>query len=474
MNTLLVTVDALRADHVGCHGYSRDTTPALDAFAASNTRFANAFANGTFTSAALPAILTGSLRKESTDPLEIDKNLLVREPNLASVLRDGGVRTRGINTNLLFSVWYERIEGFDDFKQFLPAESDGGGEADDSDEDDGDRPIIKRVGTPVAEALGVKRRARQLYDRFQSAEQLRSTTYYDAAAVTDQVLKWIDDHDEKSFFIWAHYMDPHEPYGYFDSVRASPFLNRPIEEFDPSHVEEIAKRARQDPDSISERERQSLIDLYDGYIRFFDEHVGRLFDELRQRGVYEETQVIVTADHGEEFGEHGMYYHHNKPYDELIHVPLLVKSPVVESGIRSDQVRHIDIAPTVAASHGLNTEVFDGQSLGTDTGDRLVVALGTDRPYVDISSRPFAALRYPAWKVIHHDDEPIELYNLEKDSGERTNVASEYPERTAELHEELVGYLEWSGDDAEASRSAALEDEGEVVREHLSDLGYLE
>jgi arylsulfatase A-like enzyme len=261
-------------------------------------------------------------------------------------------------------------------------------------------------------------------------------------------------------------MDPHEPYGYFDSIHAEPFHDRPVEELDPARIEEIAKRARQDPTSISERERRLLIDLYDGYIRFFDDELGRLFDALRERGIYDETQIVVTADHGEEFGEHGMYYHHNKPYDELIHVPLVVKSPVVEADTRSDQVRHVDIAPTVARGHGLGGEAFDGLSLGNNVGDRPVVALGT--------ARPFAALRHPAWKVIHHDEEPTELYDLEANPEEQENVAPGHPDRVSQLHEELVGYLEWSDGEGDVSRSAALEDEDEEVREHLSDLGYLE
>jgi arylsulfatase A-like enzyme len=469
MNTLLVTVDALRADHVGCHGYTRNTTPSLDTFAAENSRFTNAFANGTFTSAALPAILSGSLRKDSSDPTTIDKNLQVRNPTLPSVLQSNGIRTKGINTNLLFYVWYERVDGFDELEQFVPADSDG---EDEVDADADDRPLIKRVGAPVAEMLGVKRRARQLYDRFQAASDLRSTTYYDAAAVTDRALNRIDDVDEP-FFLWAHYMDPHEPYGYFDSIHAEPFLDRPVGDLDSSRIEEVTKRAQQDPASITDRERQLLIDLYDGYVRFFDDELGRLFDGLRERGVYDETQIVITADHGEEFGEHGMYFHHNKPYDELIHVPLLVKSPVVEPGTRTDQVSHIDIAPTVVAGHDLGGDAFDGRSLGDDIGDRPVVALGTDRPYVDISSRPFAALRYPDWKVIHHDEEPLELYDLGADPDEKDNVVSAHADQAAQLHEELIGYLDWAGVDDGDSRAEVFHDEDEEVQSHLSDLGYL-
>jgi arylsulfatase A-like enzyme len=470
MNTLLVTVDALRADHVGYHGYDRPTTPALDTFAAEHTCFTSAFANGTFTSAALPAILTGSLRKDSADPATIDKNLQVRTPNVASVLQEAGIHTVGINTNLLFDIWYERVDGFDEFHEFVPVDEEEGGEEEDREES-----LLKRLGKPIAEALGVKPKARKLYDRFRSADELRSTTYYDAAEVTDRALEWLDNQGSEEFFLWVHYMDPHEPYDYLDSMSTEPIpADSEAHDAAPGRIAEGAKRAGQDPERITAAERDLLVDLYDGYVRYFDDHLGRLLDAMHDSGLYDDTQVFVTADHGEEFGEHGEFFHYNKPYDELIHVPLVVKSPVVDPGIRDEQVRHVDIAPTIAAGHGLDTGRFQGDTLGEDHGDRPVVALGSDRPYFDISSRPFAAYREPEWKLVHHHEEPDELYHLEADPDERRDVLDDHPDVADRLSTELRPHLEISDAERTTTDEEALDDEEEAVKRRLDDLGYLQ
>lgn len=464
MNTLLITADALRQDHIGCYGYHRQTTPTIDAFAKENTRYNNAFANGTFTSSALPAILTGSLRKDSGDALTIDQNLQILAPTIASELRKEGIFTKGINTNLLFYVWYEKIEGFDEFKHFVPTTKH-------SDQNKVSS-LIQQVGKPVAEALGIKQKAQHMYDWFKNAEDISLTAYHDAEAVTDRAINWLRQWEGDDFFLWIHYMDPHEPYGYFDSLRSSLVSGFSLgDEISPSEIEEIAKRAGEAPESVSNKEREFLLHLYDAYIGYLDDNVKRLFGELHDKNIYEQTQIFLTADHGEEFGEHGEYYHSNRPYDELIHVPLLIKSPLINDDVRKDQVRHIDIAPTIAKGHGIDLSPFDGIALDKDCGNRPVVTLGSDRPYFDISAKQFAAIREPNWKFIYHHEQEDELFDIEEDPNERHNLIDEHPDVAKQLREKLLTFITISIKDKKTD-GTELDEEGEI-KNRLEDLGYL-
>jgi arylsulfatase A-like enzyme len=271
-------------------------------------------------------------------------------------------------------------------------------------------------------------------------------------------------------------MDPHEPYGYFDSLKETPWVTQWLDQYDPSDIETFARRARQRPGDVTDHEREVLVDFYDAYIRYLDTHIGRLFEALEERRLWDETQVFITADHGEKFGEHGQYYHQNKPYDELIHVPLLAKSPSLQSATVERQVRHIDIAPTILEAYdsNLDSDLFDGTSLQAVSCDRDVIASSCDRPYFDIASRSSISIRRPDWKLFADPDGLAELYNLEADPEEATNRLADYPDRAATLWSELEQHVELANDSGVRSTEDVLSDEDEDVQSRLRDLGYME
>jgi arylsulfatase A-like enzyme len=467
MNTILLTIDALRVDHISCYGYDRTTTPNIDVFAKENTKFTSAYSNGTFTSSAIPALLTGSYRKESESPLEMNKDLQINSPNIASVLRDADVKTVGINTNTLLAIWYSEINGFDEFMNHVPNKSEIESASSTSNNTDG---LLKSIFRPLASQLGVKSEAKKIYNQF-FVSDAPSTAYHNAESVTDKILETIKNN--KNIFIWGHYMDPHEPYDYLD-VLDKDFLKTDTRDTAPEEIKQIVNRASNEPESILEHERRLLIDLYDAYIHYFDRHFGRLIDHLKKSGEYADTQIIVTSDHGEEFGEHGKYFHFNKPYDELIHVPLLTKCPIIELGTLNEQVSHVDIAPTIAESYNVELPGTDGESLSGNIEDRKVVTFGTDRPYLDVSSKPFAALRYPDRKIIYNYSGDDELYFLDEDPNEKHNQVENYTNEYSQLLSELMHFINLSDSNKANLEAKTHIDETEGIKQQLDDLGYLE
>lgn len=277
--------------------------------------------------------------------------------------------------------------------------------------------------------------------------------------MTDRAIEWVDDHADDSFFIWIHYMEAHRPYGVHDENPE--YLNRPLDE---EQIRQLMKSAGTSPESLTEEERNLLRDLYDSDLRYCSRHVTRLFDALRDVSIWDETNVIFSSDHGEEFREHGSFFHRNYSYDELVHVPLVVRKA---GGTRPDTVTEqrelLDLAPTLCALHGVSppAATFEGRSL-FDSGERRVFSLG--QPIGDPSA---VAVRADGWKYIH-SVETRQLYDLQSDPREQDNVVADHPTTADKFRNSIPDRL--LSRDTESPR----EPEDHIDREHLKALGYLE
>jgi len=173
-------------------------------------------------------------------------------------------------------------------------------------------------------------------------DKLRDRHYARAPEINSRSLSWIDSlSEDQPFFLWNHYMDVHGPYQPPGDYRS---------QFGDGHwdvdPQSLYKRAIDDPGSITDTERQALIDLYDGEIRYTDYHLCQFLDELERRGLYEGTLIIVTADHGDAFGEHGYYEHPRRLHEELTKVPLIVAGPETGNAKHSGPVSTLDVLPT--------------------------------------------------------------------------------------------------------------------------------
>jgi arylsulfatase A-like enzyme len=454
MNTLLITVDALRADHLDQYGYARDTMPVLDQLTKEGTLFENAFANGTYTRVSVPSFQTSNY---------LSYENLGTFPRVASVLESAGVSTTVIGTQSGIGL----VHG-----DFGYGETIDLGRDEYYEEANAERPLqelllyrANKVATFISKRLqrhGAKKVYKLLkrpYQALYPETPFEHSGYTSAKEVTNRVIDWFEEEPRDEFFLWVHYMEAHRPYGVHDP--SPQYLDEPVGR---ERIGELMETAGTEPAEISDDERNLMIDLYDSDIRFCSQHMTRLFDYMRTEGIWETTNIIFSSDHGEEFGEHGKYFHRNYPYDELISVPLIVKqaSERAEEHV-VDQRQLLDLAPTICKFHGIDTagKGFQGRSI-FEGGSREVVALGQpdDRD-------PAVALRYDGWKYINTDAD-VELYDLKEDPEEQQDVADDYPSKVTELEEKVPSEL--FGRAVEEPR----EPEDEVDRKQLEALGYME
>ncbi len=277
---------------------------------------------------------------------------------------------------------------------------------------------------------------RLVSERFLS-QNLRVENYYqDAKAVGRSVDDWLDRKPDGPFFLFVGYMDPHDPY----------FAH-------PYDGTAVARVAMPHP-SLSQAER--LAGLYDAEIQYWDKHFGRLIASLKRRGLYDDTMIVVTSDHGEEFGEHGGFWHGTTLYDEQVHVPLVVRMPggELKGTTLTDWVRHVDLAPTIL--HNARVPAPEGMQGGNifSAGRRPVFA------EEDHEGNRLVSIRVPGesgqsdYKLIVANEgnprglPPTELFDVARDPGERRNVAARERELMARTRTALEQSLRSSAEGA--------------------------
>ncbi|MDP3938060.1 MAG: sulfatase [Deltaproteobacteria bacterium] len=431
-DVILITLDTTRADHIGAYGYTRNITPSIDRFAADATLFTRAHSTASWTLPAHASIVTGKYPTSHGAHFDVDRP----DANLGEALE--GEMFRQMTVNRLGS------------DQLTMAELLG---------EAGYR-TAAFVGGPFLEPVfGVL----QGYD-LKDAE-IRTIGGRPADELTDRAVSWLREVPrEQPVHMLVNYFDPHGPYepppGYDDL----PLARVPLEPAAPGRAGGPAPAIPLGP----------LIDRYDGEIRFMDSQFGRLLAALRLLGRYDGALVIVVADHGESFGEHGMMEHGRWLYSEVIHVPLIIRYPGGRRAGESDSslISVVDLLPLVSAETGLTLpEGVDGMPVGAlrvilaeSYRDNLFIKLFGPRFDRDLR----AAIRWP-WKIIQSDRGEVELYRLDEDPGELRNLAD------GRLEREMLSLL----DDARAglkppARRAAPEGVQPKTLEQLRSLGYVE
>ena len=296
-NIVLITIDTLRADHLGAYGYPRPTTPNLDALAAAGARFAAGWAHAPSTRYSMPAILTGRL------PLQVDYDtslpgwpgLAPRATTIAEVLAPRGFTTAAFTNYYYFDASRRMNQGFAIYDNANAA---------------------LHQGADPAHTRGTSSRQQ-----------------------TDKALGFLADHGTDRFFLWVHYYDPHHDYEPHPEVPAFGL---------------------------------SDVDRYDGEIRFTDLHIGRLFDDLEARGLWDKTVIVVTGDHGEGFGEHAINFHGYDLYAAQTRVPLIIRVPGLAPRVVATAAGHVDILPTLANLAGApaTPQMMGASLLGWIAGTR--------------------------------------------------------------------------------------------------------
>jgi len=426
-NLLIITVDTLRADRLGCYGSDQTRTPGIDALATEGTLFTNSFSSIPITLPSHCSILTG-LYPRTHQVLSHGYRLDDRHTTLAEMLDQEGYQTAAFVWNHVLSRKYGLNQGFDIYwERFLQGS--------------------------------------------RMANELMNSTGEDI--LTTAAIDWVRTVSEEPFFLWVHWFHPHKPY------QPPPPMDAVYGKEGESPTEDsrvVMDQAWQGEIDLPASEVDRFRRLYGGEVAYSDRQVGLLLEQLRREGLLDRTLIVFTADHGEVLYEHDRYFGHDiMLYDPSIHVPLILRGPglIPEGGLVEETVRNVDIVPTLLDLLGVPAEEFplDGRSFaptlrGAKLEDAPVFA-ELFPPEEEWKSLPRHAIRYGDWKLIAEDQkEEVELYRLSDDPGEMVNLAATEEETRARLETMLRG---WMGDEVPAS----FPDLSAEERENLRSLGYI-
>ena len=414
-NILLVLIDTFRADHAGCYGYYRETTPVLDSLATVGVRYAAFQSHSSWTLPAMTSLLTGLTEREhgagmrGRDMYGIDTGL----PYLPHILNREGYVTGAFFNVVYMDADFGFHRGFDHF------DCEG-----------------------LTSRLSLRR----------------------ADETVDECISWLNSlPPEKPFLAAVHFYDPHisyNPPAPWDALFADPAYRGP---YGPEWGEVPQLKAVNSGDSvIPPAGLENLIGLYDGELAFTDAHLGRLFAYLRRRGLDSNTVVVVTADHGEEFVDHGGIEHGHTLYQELLAVPLVISGPGVPEGrVVEETAAGIDLLPSLLVMLDMEVPAVCGgiDLLSGLPPDRAVSSSGTLWAEGSLASC-VAAGNKVIWSA---DTDRAVGYRISSDPGELTPV-----EPDSALLERVMEY--WAtppvGDPPEVDYSAAVD-------RTLRDLGYI-
>jgi arylsulfatase A-like enzyme len=390
-NVILLTIDTLRINVLGCYG-GGTLTPFIDSIQDRSIRFNKAHSAGPYTQAAFPGILTSSYYLEYGR----HKRLSNRRILVSEVLKKAGITTAAFHSNPYISGYFGWNRGWDIFY--------------DSMEDD------------VTDTI----------------------PYITAVKINQKVDTWLSAHVsggiQKSFFLWLHYMDVHEPYvperKYLDLI--DPSIRMTEDEMFRLFKEVLLKRDASDKSIV-----ETLKKLYLAHVREIDDAVRDLFGILEKWKVLKDSCIILTADHGDEFGEHGGLSHDGKMYSELVHIPLILHDPGREKGdVCETLVSTLDVSPTIVYLFDLPpVKEFEGNSLLPlqDYPEKGVFGEAVDKhgSHEKEEEKETHYYREGDFKIIYRErNDSWELYDLKSDPEELNNIIGSSPE-TERLKEKV-------------------------------------
>jgi arylsulfatase A-like enzyme len=439
---LLVTVDCLRADHVGFMGYPLPTTPFLDSLADNSLVFPSAIVAGAPTYYSVPSILA------SRYPLALGRDVLGLAPgesSIASAAKQAGYVTAAFSAaNPYIAERFGFAQGFDVFRDFNHEEQHPLSSVSESVANNRWASRLNRPLQKVSKALGP---LGTVYDElyFQYCQRVTPVPdsidalrrFPSADAIVDHACNWLASIGDAPFFLWLHVMDPHAPY--YPKESAMELMKQsPVTPYRARYLNSSWNRSDLSRQRLASY-REKIVALYDAGIRWVDVQIARLAGALQRAGQWDDCVFAFTADHGEEFLDHGGRFHPpSRLMEEVIRVPLLLRVPGNEKKqVRQSPFSLLHLAPTLLDAVHLPIPVsFQGRSYWPELRD------GSSRDAVAISecvagcTNPFhpqdrmgprvLSVREARFKLVLHFDPPADqLYDLEADPGERTPLPLE-------------------------------------------------
>jgi arylsulfatase A-like enzyme len=411
----LIVVDTLRPDHLGCYNYSRNTSPNVDAFAAENLLFQKCFSHAPVTAPSCSSFLTGFLPHETT--ILNNSTRLPQVPSISKLLKNGGYKTYGVVSNYVLRKKMGFGQGFDVYD-----------------------------------------------DQMEDKEVNRGTVERVAEKTTDKAIELLQTHSEGPLFMWVHYQDPHGPY-----VPPAPYNELFADANQPSHPLEIVEKGGIPPyQKLGDHtDYHYYVSQYDGEIRYYDDQFGRLLTWLKENGMYEDSMILFTSDHGEAMGEYNYFFAHGHNLsNNQIHVPLILKDLTGGAGVRSENVQHLDIVPTFLKSAGTAVELpYRGRDLRTQYSESALIC-----SELNVAG---ASLLIDRYKLLLYGRSAI-LFDIEKDPQERQNLAGDpaHRDRINQMAEQLFRLYK-KEDFLKVEKPIKKEILSEEEKKKLKSLGYL-
>lgn len=444
---IFIALDTLRADRMGCYGYSRDTTPHIDALAERGVLFEKMIAENNVTQSSFVTMMTGknpiahgvvNMKSQKISPKLITLSQILKKNGYVTAAIDNNHRCTGT-----VNPWFKR--GYDDYAD----------------------PGAKRKIHFLATAEDINRLA----------------------------IPWLQKHRKEKFFLFLHYWDPHFPY-----IPPSPWKNKHTAHLKKQTKGPGLKSVMREPLYSWFRKWSEETDnpayvrgLYDGEISYLDHHVGNLVERLEKLKLLNETLIVLVSDHGESLGEHHIYFDHHGLYETTVHVPFMLIAPskLPQNKRISGLCQHADILPTILQLIGIKAD----KRLNRIDGKSLVPLIRGNtnqiHPFVTSCEANWQlkrSIRTEKWKLIKslerdvYGNPTFELYNLERDSKETHNLASKRGPLVKKLNRQMNAYVKRmrlkhkTPDPLSKGKKTELHPltvaDEEKVKKRLSDLGY--
>ena len=420
---ILIVIDTLRPDHLGCYGYDLDTSPNIDAFAADGVVFENCKSQSSDTRLSMASMLSGFYPHETK---VIGAHAVPEEVELLSeMLKPEGYKTAAVIGNFMLHRGWNYKQGFDIY-----------------DDEMNEHELVR--------------------------QHFKERT---AGATTDRAIEILEQSGDEPLFLWVHYQDPHGTYTppkeYGDMMKRPGVAPRTMQVNDKIHGRGGIPSYQKLGDHT---DYHHYVAQYDGEIRYVDENLKRLMQALKDHGHYDDALIILTSDHGEGMGEQDWYFAHGwNVYEPLIHVPFIVKYGRKLSGRRKDTVQLLDVVPTIV-------NLLDIEVSSSFRGRDFLRPLGKGRPiFSEISGFDgyVASVNIDGLKLIkERDRKVVKLYDLNQDPLEEHNLRLDQS-RDAELldlHRQIVRMID--EDRLQIAHAGGPREIDEDEMQQIKSLGY--